>query len=161
METKIILGIDPGVGTTGYGVIKARGQHLDLVAYGCITTPPITPLGPRLVELEEGLIELLARYNPDLVSIEDLVFVQNVTTGIAVAQARGVVLLAAERAKVRTVEFMPTQVKLAVTGYGKATKGQVQDMVCKLLNLSKRPTPDDASDALAIAICGSSNMRIS
>lgn len=153
---KTILGIDPGIGTTGYGVIRVQGQDLELVGFGVISTPPNTPVPSRLVELEKDLVEIIKTYEPDLVSVEELVFVQNVTTGMAVSQARGVILLVCERAGTPITEFIPTQVKLAVTGYGRADKAQVQDMVCKLLKLDKRPTPDDAADALAIAICGAS-----
>ncbi len=152
---KTILGIDPGIGRTGYGVIRVDGLKIEVVTFGCISTPVNTPVGARLVELERDLTELIQTYKPDRVSVEQLLFTKNVSTGIVVGEARGVVLLVAEKAHLPVVEFTPSQIKLAVTGDGNADKGQVQDMVMRLLNLAKRPTPDDAADALAIAICGS------
>ena len=153
--SRIILGIDPGLGRTGWGVIKAKGIDLMALGFGCISTPANTAVGPRLVELENDLKTLIDKYHPDVLAFEQLLFTNNITTGIAVGAARGVVLLVAERSSIPVVEFTPTQVKLGVTGYGQADKAQVNGMVCRILKLEKPPTPDDAADALAIAICGS------
>lgn len=152
--SQIILGIDPGIGRTGWGVIEVRGMDLLPIAFGCVTTPANTAVGKRLVEIEIDLQGLIERFKPDVMAIEELLFTNNVTTGIAVGAARGVILLVAERAHVPVVEFTPTQVKLGVTGYGRADKHQVTDMVCRLLKLDKAPVLDDTADALAIAICG-------
>lgn len=153
-STKVVLGIDPGLGRTGWGVIRVQGMALMPLGFGCVTTPANTAVGSRLVELEDDLKTLIEKYHPDVLAIEQLLFTNNVTTGIAVGAARGVVLLVAERAGIPVVEFTPTQVKLGVTGYGQADKAQVNGMVCRILKLEKAPTPDDAADALAIAICG-------
>ena len=156
MQTpSVVMGIDPGLGRTGWGVIKAAGMDLAPVAFGCVTTPANTEVGQRLVELEKDLITLIEQHRPTVIAVEQLLFTNNITTGIAVGAARGVVLLVAERSGIPVKEFTPTQVKLGVTGYGKADKGQVNEMVCRILKLAKPPTPDDAADALAIAICGS------
>lgn len=152
---KIILGIDPGIGRTGWGVIEAHGMDLKAAGFGCVTTPSNTPVGGRLVELETDLKRLIERYNPDVVAVEQLLFTNNITTGIAVGGARGVVLLVAERSGIPVVELTPTQVKLGVTGYGAADKRQVIDMVCRILKLNAAPKLDDAADALAVAICAS------
>ena len=153
-QSRIILGIDPGIGRTGWGVIEVRGMDLIPLGFGCVTTPANTPVGARLVELESDLKLLIEKFRPDIVAVEQLLFTTNVTTGIMVGEARGVVLLAVERFGIPIVEFTPTQVKLGVAGYGRADKAQVNTMVCRLLRLDKPPTPDDAADALAIAILG-------
>lgn len=153
-EPRIILGIDPGLGRTGYGCVQSVGMELTTVAFGCVTTEPHTPIGERLLTLERDLNQLFETFKPDRVVVEELVFVENVTTGIAVGEARGVILLVAARYGVPIIELAPTQVKLGVTGYGHAEKAQVQDMVCRILKLETRPAPDDAADALALAICG-------
>ena len=153
-QIRYILGIDPGLGRTGWGVIQAQGAELTPIAFGCIATPANTPIPGRLVELEGDLQGLVERFHPDVVAVEQLLFTNNVSTGIMVGEARGIVLLVAAKANVPIVEFTPTQVKLGVAGYGKADKSQVLDMVCRILKLAEPPTPDDAADALAIAICG-------
>lgn len=153
-SAKTILGIDPGLGRTGWGVIQVQGMDLAPVAFGCISTPMNTPIPSRLVELEADLTALMERFHPDVIAVEQLLFTNNVSTGIMVGEARGIVLLVAQKTGKPIVEFTPTQVKLGVAGYGKADKGQVVDMVCRILKLEKAPTPDDAADALAIAICG-------
>ncbi len=148
-----ILGFDPGTATTGYGVVEGRGNRLTYIAHGVIATPPHTHFALRLKSIHEQASELLAAHRPDAVAIEKLFFSQNVTTGIAVAQARGVIAVAVAMAGIPIAEFSPLEVKSAVVGYGKATKRQVQEMVKILLNLDDIPRPDDAADALGLAIC--------
>ncbi len=148
-----VLGIDPGTATTGYGVVDGKGSRLRYIAHGAITTPAGQPFATRLKTIFEEMTRLLEEHAPDAVAIEKIYFSQNVTTGIAVAQARGVIALAAELAGKPIGEFSPLEVKNAVVGYGKATKQQVQEMVKILLTLDARPKPDDAADALALAIC--------
>ncbi len=150
----IILGIDPGLATLGYGVIeKDERGGFRAVACGVVTTPKDEGLPVRLAMLEEGVNELLTKYRPDEVAMEELFFSKNITTGIAVAHARGVALLACVKACGRLYEYTPMQVKQALTGYGKADKKQMQTVVTSLLRLPKIPKPDDAADALAIALC--------
>lgn len=148
-----VLGLDPGTATTGYGVVESRGNRLHYIAHGTITTPANTPFAERLITLHEGCRELIRAYEPNAVGIEELYFTKNVTTGIGVAQARGVIALAAAQAKLPIGEFSPRAVKSAITGNGRADKYQMQEMVKILLNLDKIPRPDDAADALGIAIC--------
>lgn len=143
-----ILGIDPGIGICGFGLIEGN-QALD---FGAITTVVRAPLPSRLKELYEGLVEIFDELKPDVVSVEKLFFSKNVTTGISVAEARGLVLLVAEQHNVPVYEYTPNEIKKTLTGYGSAKKGQVQDMVKLHLGLEKRPQPDDAADALAAAI---------
>ncbi len=148
-----ILGLDPGTATTGFGVVEASGSRLTHIAHGAVTTLAGEHFAIRLRQLHEGVEALIREHQPDAVCVEKLYFKQNVSTGIAVAQARGVMVLAAVQAGLPVDEFSPTETKLAITGYGKADKRQVQDMVKILLNLDARPKPDDAADALALAIC--------
>lgn len=148
-----VLGFDPGTATTGYGVVELRGSRLHHVAHGVIQTPAGQHFAERLKTIFEEAQGLLERFQPDAVAIERLYFKQNVTTGITVAQARGVLALAAARAGLPIGEFSPTEAKTAITGYGKADKRQVQEMIRILLNLETIPKPDDAADALALAIC--------
>ncbi len=150
----IILGVDPGIATLGYGVIEKdeRGGFRP-IACGVVTTPKEEGLPARLAMLEEGLNKVLSTYRPDEVAMEELFFSKNITTGIAVAHARGVALLACVKACGRLYEYTPMQVKQALTGYGKADKKQIQTVVTSLLRLEKIPKPDDAADALAIALC--------
>ena len=148
-----ILGIDPGYGITGFGLIEAdRGQY-SLLRCGAITTPPNTEFSWRLEVIYEDMRRLLEIGKPDAVAIEELFFGQNVTTGIGVAQSRGVILLAIRQAILPIYSYKPMQVKQAVVGFGNATKHQVQDMTRRLLRLVKMPKPDDAADAIAIALC--------
>ena len=148
-----ILGIDPGYGITGFGLIEAdRGQYR-LVQCGAITTPPNTDFSWRLEMIYNDMTQLLQTTKPDAVAIEELFFGQNVTTGIGVAQSRGVILLAIQQAGLPVHSYKPMQVKQSVGGYGSATKHQVQDMTKRLLKLSAMPKPDDAADAIAIALC--------
>ncbi|MCC6142789.1 MAG: crossover junction endodeoxyribonuclease RuvC [Candidatus Hydrogenedentes bacterium] len=148
-----VLGFDPGTATTGYGIVEGKGSRLRYVAHGAICTPPNLHFAERLKCIHEEATRLLASFSPDVVAIEKLFFKQNVTNGITVAQARGVLALAAVQAGKPIAEFSPTQCKTAITGYGKADKKQVQEMVRILLNLNEIPRPDDAADALGLAIC--------
>ena len=148
-----ILGIDPGVATIGFGVIEADRTRQRLVRYGVITTPAGLPLSTRLYQISRDMEELLRQFKPDEIGIEELFFSKNITTGIAVAHGRGVILLEAERAGVPAFEYTPMQVKQAVAGYGGADKRQVMLKTQRLLNMKEIPRPDDAADALAIAIC--------
>ncbi len=150
----LILGIDPGIATLGYGVIEKDGRgNFRAVDYGVVVTPKEEGLPVRLAMLEEGVQKVLDRYHPDEVAMEELFFSKNITTGIAVAQARGVALLTCVKACGRLYEYTPMQVKQALTGYGKADKKQMQTVVASMLKLDKIPRPDDAADALAIALC--------
>lgn len=148
-----ILGIDPGYAIVGYGVIETAGGRYQPVEYGAITTEAGVDFGLRLEEIYRGMEEILTRLKPQAASVEKLYFTNNKTTGIGVAEARGVILLALAQAGVPLYEYTPMQVKQAVTGYGKALKPQVQEMTRRLLNLRKVPKPDDTADALALAIC--------
>ena len=151
----VVLGIDPGVATIGFGLIDARRGKNTLLQYGVITTPAGIPLSQRLLQISRDMDQLLDRFKPDEMAVEELFFTKNITTGIAVAHGRGVILLAAEKAGVPIFEYTPMQVKQAVVGYGGAQKRQVMDMTRRLLGMKELPRPDDAADALAIAICHS------
>lgn len=148
-----ILGIDPGVATIGFGLIEADRTGARLLQYGVITTPAGLPLSNRLYQISQDMSQLLEQFKPQEMAVEELFFSKNITTGIAVAHGRGVLLYAAEKCGVPLYEYTPSQVKLAVTGYGKAEKRQVMDMTRRLLKLEKVPRPDDAADALALALC--------
>ena len=148
-----ILGIDPGYGITGFGLIEADRGRCALVRCGAITTPAGMDFPARLEIIYEDVRQLLELTKPDAVAIEELFFGQNVTTGIGVAQARGVVLLAIRKAGLEVTAYKPMQVKQAVVGYGNATKHQMMDMTKRLLHLDAMPKPDDAADAIAIALC--------
>ena len=148
-----ILGIDPGYGITGFGLVEAQRGQFQLLRCGAITTPAGMDFSARLEIIYEDMKELLEVAKPDVVAIEELFFGQNVTTGIGVAQSRGVILLAIRQAGLPVYQYKPMQVKQAVVGYGNATKHQVQDMTKRLLRLEKLPKPDDAADAIAIALC--------
>ena len=148
-----ILGIDPGYGITGFGLIDAQRGQYRFLRCGAITTPAGMDFSARLEIIYEDMRQLLEMAKPDAVAIEELFFGQNVTTGIGVAQSRGVILLAIRQAGVPVYSYKPMQVKQAVVGYGNATKHQVQDMTKRLLQLSAMPKPDDAADAIAIALC--------
>ena len=153
----IILGIDPGIADTGYGLIKNESGKLSCLAYGSIRTSAKLALPDRLEIINLELNKLIKKFRPDLVAIEELFFGSNVKTALIVGQARGVAVLAAKLNKIKSVEFTPYQVKQAVAAYGHAEKGQVQRMVKLILNLKDLPQPDDAADALAIAICASNS----
>jgi crossover junction endodeoxyribonuclease RuvC len=149
----IILGIDPGFAIVGFGVLRSEPGQQRLLSCGAITTPAGQPLPARLLQIENDMAQLLETFRPDAMAVEELFFNNNITTGIGVAQARGVILVAAERAGVPIFEYSPSEVKLAVVGYGKAEKRQVMDMTKRLLRLKAVPKPDDAADAVAIALC--------
>ena len=148
-----ILGIDPGIAIVGFGLIESDRGAMRMLQYGAVTTEAGLPLATRLVQIEDDIRALIQQLRPDEIAIEELFFSKNITTGIAVAHGRGVVLCTAERLGVPIFEYTPMQVKQAVVGYGLAEKRQVMDMTKRLLKLKAVPKPDDAADALAIAIC--------
>lgn len=148
-----IIGIDPGYAIVGYGVVDFDGVRFNTVGYGAITTKAETPFSKRLKAIYDDMITLIDKYKPDSMSIERLYFNTNTTTAIDVAQARGVILLAAEEKALKVSEYTPLQVKQAITGYGKAEKHQVMEMVKSLLSLPAVPKPDDTADALALTVC--------
>ncbi len=148
-----ILGLDPGIATVGFGVIDSRGGSQKLINCGVISTPAKTPLSARLEQIYDDMCSLLDIFKPDAASVEELFFNTNLTTGISVAHGRGVILLACQKAGVKIYEYTPLQVKQAVVGYGRAEKGQVMDMVRRICGLSAPPKPDDAADAVALALC--------
>lgn len=149
----IILGIDPGYATIGYGVIEKNGGGLHALDYGVINTPSDETIATRLAMIDEAMTAIMAKHSPDCVSVEELFFNTNITTGIKVAHARGVILLNAVKTCGRLYEYTPLQIKQALTGNGRADKHQVQYMVKTVLRLALVPKPDDAADALAAAIC--------
>ena len=150
----VILGIDPGLATLGYGVLrKDENGRCEVLGYGVITTPKEEGLPTRLVLLEDGVNQIVKKYKPDQIAMEELFFAKNITTGIAVAHARGVALLACVKHCPYLFEYTPMQIKQALTGYGKAEKAQIQQVVKTTLRLEQIPKPDDAADALAIALC--------
>ncbi len=156
-----ILGIDPGIGTMGYGVIDHEKNKSIPVDFGVVTTPKEKSLSERLLDLEKSLLLLIEKYKPDHIAVEELFFTKNITTGIAVAEARGVILLVAVKSVGENVfEYTPNQIKLAITGTGSADKGQMQTMVQILLKLKTKPRPDDAADALAVAMCHAQTGRL-
>jgi crossover junction endodeoxyribonuclease RuvC len=147
------IGIDPGTATMGWGILDERSGQLQPVEYGAITTPAPTPPAERLLQLHEGLRDLLQQFAPEAAAVEELFFSRNVTTALAVGQARGVILLTCAQAGIPVYEYKPLEVKQAVVGYGGADKRQMQEMVRLTLNLQHAPRPDDTADALAVAIC--------
>ncbi len=149
----LVLGIDPGTAITGYGLVMGEGDDLTLLAYGAITTPSDRPLPERLQRIYRELTALIEDQQPTAVAVEELFFSKNVRTALSVGQARGVALLAAANAGLPIHEYTPLQVKQAIAGYGRATKDQIQQMVRMLLALDSVPQPDDAADAIAVAIC--------
>lgn len=149
----IIMGIDPGFAITGFGVLNYYKNCFKVLDFGTVVTKAHTPLAHRLLLLEEELVQLIEKYKPDAISLEELFFNNNAKTALKVGQGRGVALLCAARAKIPVYEYTPLQVKQGVTGYGRADKKQVQQMVKILLGLPAIPKPDDAADALAVAIC--------
>jgi crossover junction endodeoxyribonuclease RuvC len=150
-----ILGIDPGIATTGFAIVEKSHGNLTSLDFGVISTPKNLKLETRLLELADDLRGIIRHHKPDLVAVESLFFCNNQKTAIAVAEARGVILLVATELGVKVCEFTPLQVKQSVCGYGKADKRQVQKMVCEIYSLEKIPKPDDAADALAIAFAAS------
>ena len=148
-----ILGIDPGLAIVGFGLIEAETGKTQMLQYGAVNTSAGLPLATRLVQIEQDLTQLIQQFKPDEIAIEELFFSNNITTGIAVAHARGIILCPAAKSGIPLFEYTPMQVKQAVVGYGLAEKRQVMDMVRRLLKLKAVPRPDDAADALALAIC--------
>ncbi len=147
------MGLDPGTHRLGWGVIAAQGSKTTLTAFGCIEPEVGLLSGDRLVAIHDQVTKLIKQYRPDGVAVEELHFVQNVTTGLKVAEARGVILLAIREAQLPVAEYKPNLIKAAVTGYGHADKRQIQKMVQMLFHLEKPPKPDDAADGLAVALC--------
>ncbi|TSC95460.1 MAG: crossover junction endodeoxyribonuclease RuvC [Parcubacteria group bacterium Athens1014_10] len=151
----IILGIDPGIATTGYGIIEQDRNGIKLIDYGCIKTEAKNDFSERLKKIHQELKKIIKNCKPSAVAVEDIFFAKNSKTAIKVAEARGVILLTVIQLDIPLYEFTPLQVKQGLTNYGQAPKRQLQKMVAKFLNLDKIPQPDDAADALAIAICAS------
>jgi len=149
----LVLGLDPGLATTGYGLVEGDGNELRAVDFGVLTTPPGIPIADRLLLLHHSLSTLLAKHHPDAVAVEELFFGTNARTAMVVGEGRGVALLTIAQFGLQVAEYTPLQVKQAVTGYGQASKTQVQEMVRLLLRLESIPRPDDAADALAVCIC--------
>lgn len=156
----LILGIDPGTAIMGYGLVAQQGNRLKPLKYGAIRTEAALTLAARLLQLHQGLERLIQEYRPDAVAVEELFFNKNTRTALAVGQARGVILLVAEQAGLEIAEYTPLQVKQSVVGYGRAEKRQIQEMVKMLLCLNEIPKPDDAADALAIAICHAHSRKL-
>ena len=156
----IILGIDPGLAIVGYGVINTQKGNSSVVDYGVINTPKEDSVPVRLEKIYNGMISLVEKSNPDCIAIEELFFNTNTTTGINVAQARGVILLVCQQKKLKMYEYTPLQIKQALTGYGKAEKKQIQFMVARLLQLKAVPKPDDAADGLAVALTHAQTARL-
>ena len=148
-----ILGIDPGYAIVGFGVVEYAGTNFRLINYGAILTEAHTPFTERLCDIDNDIHEIFEHYQPDCMAVEKLYFTSNQKTAIDVAQARGILILAAAKKKIPVFEYTPLQVKMAVVGYGKAEKKQVMEMTKNILKLEQIPKPDDAADALAIAIC--------
>jgi crossover junction endodeoxyribonuclease RuvC len=155
-----ILGIDPGTGIMGFGVIDVAGNKYQMVTAGVIKTPAHTPLEDRLIEIYDGLHEIIKETKPNFCSIEKLFFAKNITTAISVSHARGVAMLVARQNNLPIAEYTPLQIKQSLTGYGRADKKQMQEMVRLQLNLKQVPKPDDAADALAAAITHAMMSRI-
>ncbi len=156
----IVLGIDPGIANTGYGVIKAESSTFTPLAFGCIRTASKDESAQRLKAIYDQLVQLAAEYQPELFVLEDLIFSKNVTSAFAVGEARGIAKLVAASTNRQVYSYPPAQIKQAVVGYGKASKRQVQEMVKLLLRLKEIPRPDHAADALAIAICHARSHRV-
>ena len=154
-----ILGIDPGIAIVGFGIVDKNGNRYSTVDYGAITTPAHTPLENRLKTIYDEMTLLFANFRPDAMSVEELFFNSNAKTAIAVGQARGVIILSAVENGVPIYEYTPLQVKQALTGYGRASKMQIQQMMKSMLGLSEIPKPDDVADALAIAVCHGNSVR--
>lgn len=154
-----ILGIDPGSGIIGFGVVE-KGRKTKMIDAGVIRTTIGDNDSSRLVEVYEGMKELIEEFKPDVAAVEKLFFVQNITTGMKVSQSRGVILLALAEANVPMYEYAPNEIKMAMTGYGHAKKAQIQEMVRVQLALKKKPSPDDAADALAVALTHATSLRV-
>jgi len=149
----IVIGIDPGLARVGYGVIEVMGHHAEPVCYGCIESTKDQPATERLLHIYAELTALLAKYEPAQIAVEKLFFSKNITSAMGVSEARGVILLLAGQRRIPVTEYTPNQVKQAITGSGRADKRQMQEMITRLLRLDSVPKPDDAADALSIALC--------
>jgi crossover junction endodeoxyribonuclease RuvC len=149
----IVLGIDPGTARCGYGLIEVSGQKLKYLECGCIETEKDKSPSVRLAEIHKDLLKIIKKTKPDLVAMEEIFIFKNLKTAIKIGQAQGVIMLAVENQKIDLVEFTPLQIKQALTGYGRADKAQVQEMVKNILDLDRIPKPDDAADGLAAAMC--------
>ncbi len=147
------LGIDPGTATTGYGILENNGDDVQVVEYGCIKTSSTESSSDRLKKIYSSIKKIISKHKPKCIAVEKLFFGQNTKTAMSVGQARGVVILAASQAGLEIAEYTPLEVKMALTGYGRADKKQMQQMVMRLLKMKILPTPDDAADALAVALC--------
>jgi crossover junction endodeoxyribonuclease RuvC len=147
-----VLGIDPGYDRLGWGIVEGNNHKFQTVSFNCITTEKNISMSKRLVILFDAINEILQKYMPDVLSVEDLFFNTNAKTAIAVGQARGVIMLAAEKKKIPVFSYSPLEIKMAITGYGRADKNQIQQMVKKILGLAKIPKPDDIADALAVGL---------
>lgn len=156
-----VLGLDPGFGRLGFGVLDVRGQGANLVEFGCWETSAKLPFAERLAELAANIRLLIRRTKPQVVAVEELFFCKNLKTAINVAQARGAIILLAQESGLPIVEMTPLQVKQSLCGYGRAEKGQMQKMIQMILKLKEKPRPDDAADALAIALVGAGRFRLS
>jgi len=156
----LILGIDPGTARIGVGLIEYKNKKAALVAFDCLTTKPEETTAERLNDLYQKLTKFIKKHKPEIITVEDIFFFKNTKTIIKVSQARGVILLAAARQNIEVREFTPLQVKQAITGYGRAEKKQMQQMVKVVLNLKEIPRPDDAADALAVAVCCAHSLKI-
>jgi crossover junction endodeoxyribonuclease RuvC len=156
----LVLGLDPGLATMGYGLVEGDGYTLDLVTYGVVRTPAKMPLAERLMQIHRDLSAIIVQYHPNVAAVEELFFSTNARTAIIVGEARGVALLTLAEAGLPIAEYTPLQVKQAITGYGQADKSQMQQMVRLLLGLSDVPHPDDAADALAVSICHHHSARM-
>ena len=154
-----ILGIDPGIAIVGYGIVDKEGNRYKTVAYDAVTTRAHTPLEERLEKVYNGVDEIIKTYKPEVMSIEELFFNNNAKTALTVGQARGVIILAAVKNGIPVYEYTPLQVKQALTGYGRASKTQIQQMMKSMLGLTEIPKPDDVADALAIAVCHGNSIR--
>nr|WP_273701774.1 crossover junction endodeoxyribonuclease RuvC [Tepidanaerobacter acetatoxydans] len=154
------MGVDPGIAISGYGIISNEQSNCYVVEYGVIRTPPKLAMPYRLQQIHEGYLELIQKYKPDVVAVEELFFNKNAKTIISVGQARGVAVLAAALSKIEVFEYTPLQVKQAVVGYGRADKQQVQQMIKTSFNLEELPKPDDAADALAVALCHMNSYKL-
>ena len=156
----VILGFDPGLATLGFGVIESNNGNSTVIDYGVILTPKEKTLPERLCLIEKGLNELIDKYKPEEIAVEELFFARNVTTAINVAHARGIILLTAVKKCGKLYEYTPLQIKQALTGYGRADKNQIQQMVKTFLKLKSIPKPDDAADALAVALCHAQTSKL-
>ncbi|GBD34119.1 Crossover junction endodeoxyribonuclease RuvC [bacterium HR34] len=156
----VILGIDPGVERTGYGVIKVSKKTLKCVDYGCIFTDKSLNIPQRILELSKSLSKIIKKYKPKVAGVENIFFFKNLKTAVKVSEARGAILLTLAKNNIEMLEFTPLQVKMALIGYGRADKGQIQKMVKEILKLKEIPKPDDAADAMAVAICAVRQLKL-